>query len=49
MVDRRGVTRRRLLASRLNDSQVASVLTYIRNTWGNAASAVSANQVGIIK
>ena len=36
-------------AWRLNDMQVASVLTYIRNTWGNAASAVSANQVGTVK
>lgn len=30
---------------RLNDAQVASVLTYIRNSWGNAASAVSPDQV----
>jgi mono/diheme cytochrome c family protein/uncharacterized membrane protein YphA (DoxX/SURF4 family) len=36
-------------AWRLNDAQVASVLTYIRNTWGNAASAVSAMQVGTVK
>jgi mono/diheme cytochrome c family protein/uncharacterized membrane protein YphA (DoxX/SURF4 family) len=36
-------------AWRLNDAQVASVLTYIRNTWGNAASAVSANQVVTLK
>ena len=25
---------------RLNDAQVAAVLTYIRNSWGNAASPV---------
>lgn len=30
---------------RLNDAEVASVLTYIRNSWGNAASAVSPDQV----
>jgi mono/diheme cytochrome c family protein len=26
---------------RFNDAQVAAVLTYIRNSWGNAAAAVS--------
>ena len=30
----------------LNDDQVAAVVTYIRNAWGNAAPAVSASQVG---
>ena len=30
---------------RLNDAQVASVLTYIRNSWGNAASSVSASTI----
>jgi mono/diheme cytochrome c family protein len=34
---------------RLNDAQVASVVTYIRNAWGNAASAVSADQVSTVK
>jgi mono/diheme cytochrome c family protein len=29
----------------LNDDQIAAVVTYIRNTWGNAAPAVSASQV----
>lgn len=29
----------------LNDDQVAAVVTYIRNTWGNAAPAVTASQV----
>lgn len=29
----------------LNDDQVAAVLTYIRNSWGNAAPAVSASEV----
>jgi mono/diheme cytochrome c family protein/uncharacterized membrane protein YphA (DoxX/SURF4 family) len=36
-------------AWRLNDAQVASVLTYIRNTWGNAATAVSPIQVATVK
>jgi mono/diheme cytochrome c family protein len=30
---------------RLDDAQVAAVLTYIRNMWGNAAEAVSATAV----
>jgi mono/diheme cytochrome c family protein len=29
----------------LNDGQVANVLTYIRNSWGNAAPAVSTDDV----
>ncbi len=29
----------------LNDDQVAAVVTYIRNAWGNAAPTVSASQV----
>jgi mono/diheme cytochrome c family protein len=30
----------------LHDDDVAAVLTYIRNSWGNAASAVTGNEVG---
>lgn len=30
---------------RLNDAQVAAVLTYIRNSWGNAAAPVAASAV----
>jgi mono/diheme cytochrome c family protein len=30
---------------KLSDEQVAAVVTYIRNSWGNAASAVSASEV----
>ena len=30
---------------RLGDAQVAAVLTYIRNNWGNAAGSVSANTI----
>src|SRR6202022_3726262 len=33
------------LGYRLTDSQLAAVATYIRNTWGNAASAVTADTV----
>lgn len=32
-------------AWQLNDAQVAAVLTYIRNSWGSAAPAVSADDV----
>jgi len=31
---------------KLTDAQAAAVLTYIRNSWGNAAPAVSAGDVG---
>jgi mono/diheme cytochrome c family protein len=34
---------------RLDDAQVASVLTYIRNAWGNAAAPVSSDQVSAVK
>ena len=30
---------------RLDDAQVAAVLTYVRNSWGNAAPPVSASNV----
>ena len=30
---------------KLNDAQVAAVVTYVRNTWGNAAVAVTAGDV----
>jgi mono/diheme cytochrome c family protein len=33
----------------LNDSQVANVLNYIRNSWGNAAPAVSPDAVGRLR
>ena len=32
-------------AAKLSDQQIADVATYIRNAWGNAAPAVSAEQV----
>ncbi len=34
---------------RLGDAQTAAVLTYIRNAWGNAAAAVSPDQIRIVK
>ena len=33
----------------LSDDNVADVLTYVRNTWGNAAPAVSAAQVNDVR
>jgi mono/diheme cytochrome c family protein len=33
----------------LNDAQVADVLTYIRNSWGNASPAVSPAEVGRLR
>jgi mono/diheme cytochrome c family protein len=37
------------LGYRLNDDQVAAVLTYIRNSWGNAAAPVSTDDVGKLR
>jgi mono/diheme cytochrome c family protein len=37
------------LAWRLNDAQVADVLTYVRNTWGNAAPPVAPGAVGKLR
>ena len=34
---------------RLNDSQLAAVVTYIRNAWGNAAPAVTADTVKALR
>ncbi|MGZ5927679.1 MAG: c-type cytochrome [Rhizomicrobium sp.] len=36
-------------AWKLNDAQVADLLTYIRNSWGNAAAPVSSESVGKIR
>ena len=33
----------------LTDSQIADVLTYIRNEWGNSASAVTASEVAAVR
>jgi mono/diheme cytochrome c family protein len=37
------------LGYRLNDSQIAAVVTYIRNSWGNAASRVDADAVKTLR
>jgi mono/diheme cytochrome c family protein len=37
------------LGYRLTDSQLAAVVTYIRNNWGNAASAVTADTVKALR
>jgi mono/diheme cytochrome c family protein len=37
------------LGWKLSDAQVAAVVTYIRNSWGNAASAVSASDVSRVR
>ena len=37
------------LGWRLSDTQVAAVLTYIRNSWGNTAPAVAASDVRVIR
>jgi mono/diheme cytochrome c family protein len=34
---------------RLNDAQVAAVVTYVRNSWGNAAASVSSDQVSRLR
>src|SRR5665213_4532644 len=36
-------------AWKLTNAQVAAVATYIRNAWGNAASPVSADEVGRLR
>ena len=36
-------------AWRLNDQQTADVLTYVRNSWGNAAASVSASEVADVR
>ena len=33
----------------LNDTEIADVLTYVRNTWGNAASAVQPEDVSKLR
>ena len=37
------------LGYRLNDEQIAAVVTYVRNSWGNAASPVSAETVRALR
>jgi mono/diheme cytochrome c family protein len=37
------------LAWRLTDAQIADVLTYVRNSWGNAAPPVTADAVARLR
>ncbi len=37
------------LGWRLDDEQIAAVLTYIRNAWGNAAPPVAASAVTAVR
>ncbi len=37
------------LGAQLKDDQIAAVLTYVRNEWGNSASAVDASMVAAIR
>jgi mono/diheme cytochrome c family protein len=37
------------LGYRLNDAQIAAVVTYVRNSWGNAAAPVSAETVKTLR
>jgi mono/diheme cytochrome c family protein len=37
------------LGYRLDDDEVAAVVTYVRNSWGNAASPVSADAVRALR
>jgi mono/diheme cytochrome c family protein len=37
------------LGYRLNDQQIAAVVTYVRNSWGNAAAPVSAETVRALR
>lgn len=39
----------RMVSPALSDDQIAKVLTYIRNSWGNKASAVTEAQVARVK
>lgn len=36
-------------SQKLSDAEVAAVATYVRNSWGNAAAAVTADQVGKVR
>jgi mono/diheme cytochrome c family protein len=37
------------LGYRLDDGEVAAVVTYVRNSWGNAAAPVSADTVRALR
>lgn len=35
--------------SQLNDDEIANILTYVRNSWGNSGDAVSAEEVAAVR
>jgi nitrite reductase (NO-forming) len=35
--------------SQLNDDEIANILTFVRNTWGNSGEAVSAVEVASVR
>ena len=35
--------------SQLNDDEIANILTYVRNQWGNTGDAVSASDVAALR
>ena len=35
--------------SQLNDDEIANILTYVRNSWGNTGDVVTAAQVAQIR
>jgi nitrite reductase (NO-forming) len=35
--------------SQLNDDEVANILTYVTNSWGNASDAITAAQVAGVR
>jgi mono/diheme cytochrome c family protein len=37
------------LGYRLSDGQIAAVVTYVRNSWGNAAAPVAAETVQALR
>jgi mono/diheme cytochrome c family protein len=37
------------MGAMFNDKEVAAVLTYVRNSWGNAASDVTEEEVNVIR
>jgi mono/diheme cytochrome c family protein len=37
------------IAVEMSDAEVATVLTYIRSSWGNSASAVTAHEVAAVR
>jgi putative membrane-bound dehydrogenase-like protein len=45
----RGVPPMTAFKAILNDDEIAAVLTFVRNTWGNAATPITAEQVAAVR